>query len=550
MRNLNYLISSLFLSCIFSLSLQAQHTDPNLISVCDSIDYDYFFKHLKYLSSDQLEGRGAGSSGYAKAADYVANELAANGLMPFADSSSYFQRVELVKASMKQDSFNLEIAKESKLITADYGSNLSVVLSPKYERVNEKQEMVFVGYGNIIPQKNINDYDGIDVKGKTVIVALGGPKSIEHPDFNDRNAKFNNAVSQGASGLILFYPKANILQNIIFNKVHGFLSQEMLSLADHSIETLVGSVDLKLMFFAKKGFIREIFKLNGLSLHEELSNIAKGQNSSKELASTLKCSYALNTESIISQNVLALWPGIDPELKNEYVVFGAHLDGLGIGKAIKGDSIYNGMVDNASGVSALLSISQSFTRLAQAPKRSIIFACYTAEENGLLGSAYFANRNPVQNGKIVANINVDMLAQSIETIDMAPLGYSHSTLSEAADFAAKLMNLKIDDNKQAETDYIARSDQISFIKTGVPSLFIAGGQTALNPRINGKKVFDKWMKKTYSSPFDDLHQEYSEKAFLTAIKFDFLTTYYVANVLQEIRWNTDSWLYKKYVLDK
>jgi hypothetical protein len=538
----------LSLIALHSIKLQAQKINDEVISVLKTIEYNYFLEHLKYLASDELKGRGIGSIGFDKAANYVTDEFKKNGLLPYGDSDTYFQEVILSKSSIKKGSFELQIEKNLKTITANYGSNISVVLSPKYENINEKQNMVFVGYGNIIPDENINDYNGVNVKGKTVIVALGGPKGIENSAFNNRQAKFDNAMAQGANGIILFYPKAGLFQNLIFKKVHGFLSKHMLSLADTSIQASIVDIDLKLAIFAKKEFIKEIFALNGLSLKKELRNIAKGNSSSQEFASELNCSYKVEKYSIISKNVVALLPGSDTNLKNEYVVLGSHLDGLGIGKTKKGDSIYNGMLDNASGVSALLSIAKTFNSLSEKPKRSIIFICYTSEENGLLGSNYFANRNNIVNGNIVANINVDMLSQTFETLNVAPLGYSHSNLSKGVDYAANLLKLKIDDNKQAEIDYIERSDQISFIKKGIPALFIAGGYTAVNHKKNGKKSFDKWMKKKYHSPFDDLNQKYSDKAFLTAIKFNFLTTYYISNYLEQIKWNKSGWLYKKYVL--
>ncbi len=550
MRNFKQLQSIIILSLLLSvLNLQAQEIDDNVISVVESTEYDYFFKHFNYLSSDELQGRGIGSVGYSQAANYIANEFKENGLLPYGDSLTFFQEVILSKPSIKKGSFKFKIENKHKSISTEYGSNISVVLSSKYESINEKQKLVFVGYGNILAEENINDYRGVNVKGKTVIVALGGPKGIENPAFDNRLAKFDNAIAQGASGIILFYPKAALFQNLIFKNVHGYLSKKMLFLADTTIKGSIVDIDLKLPVFAKKKFIKDIFKLNDLNLKKELQTIAKGHNSSKELESVVNCSYELKMDSIFSKNVVAVLPGSDVNLKNEYVVVSAHLDGLGIGKAVKGDSIYNGARDNASGAAAILSIAKSFNELSEKPKRSIIFACYTAEENGLLGSTYFANRNNSTNGKIVANINIDMLGQTFETTDIAPLGYSHSNLSEAIDFAAGMLHLKIDDNKQAEIDYIERSDQISFIKKGVPALFMAGGHTAANHKINGEKKFDKWMKHTYHSPFDDLNQEYSDKALLTAIKINFLTTYYISNFMEEIKWNEDSWLYKKYVLE-
>ncbi|MEM6376950.1 MAG: M20/M25/M40 family metallo-hydrolase, partial [Bacteroidota bacterium] len=428
------------------LPIQSQKTQMELMEVCKAIDYDYFFKHLQYLASDELAGRGIGTVGFDQAADYVINEFQKNGLIGLNQPDDYEQAIDFSKLKLQAGSFRLEVKNESKAISAEYGAQVSAVMSAKYGSIDEKQALVFVGYGNIIPELGIDDYDGLDVKGKTVIVALGGPKGMQHQDFEDRNAKFENAVARGASGLILFYPKASLLQNVIFKQVHGFLSKDLLTLADPTIESLV-NVDLRLMLFAKKGFVQEILKLNGLNLKKALRAMAKGQLVSKPLSSSIHCIIGVDKTPVQSKNVVALWPGADPKLKNEYIVLGAHLDGLGIGEAVKGDSIYNGMLDNASGVAALLSISKAFSELGFQPKRSIVFIGYTAEENGLLGSAYFANKNPIKKGKIVANLNMDMLAQTIETSDMAPLGYSHSNLSEATDFAAKQLGFKIDDNR-------------------------------------------------------------------------------------------------------
>ncbi len=523
-------------------------TDKKIHAAVESISYDYFFKHVEYLASDELKGRGLATPEFDMAASYLADEFRKNELLPFGDSGTYFQHIPLLQSAIEPGSFSLEVENESSMVMANYGDEISVVLNPIYEQINEIQQLVFVGYGNVIPEKGINDYAGVDVTGKTVIVALGGPKGMNHPDFDDRNAKFQNAVDQGATGLILFYPKAGLLQNVIFNRVHGFLSKSMLSVADTSIESFIGLPELKLLLFSKKKFIKKVFNQNGFNLQKTLNQMEKGKVISLLLGTSIHCSYTLSNKSLKSKNVVALLPGSDASLKNEYVVIGAHLDHFGIGKPVKGDSIYNGMMDNATGVSALLSISKAFTDNGISPKRSIVFVGYTAEENGLLGSSFFASKNNISDGSIVAKINIDMLAQTIETVDMAPLGYSHSNLSEGADYAAQKLNLKIDNNLEAEKAYIERSDQISFIRQGIPALFIAGGFTAEEPKKDAEKVFNKWMKKRYHSPFDDLDQPYSEIAFLNALKFNFLTVYYLSDRLKKIEWNTNSWLYEKYVL--
>jgi Zn-dependent M28 family amino/carboxypeptidase len=206
------------------------------------------------------------------------------------------------------------------------------------------------------------------------------------------------------------------------------------------------------------------------------------------------------------------------------------------------------MLDNASGCAAILSIGKAFSQLADRPKRSTIFICYTGEEFGLLGSHYFVNKNKIKKGSIVANLNLDMFANLFETISVMPIGYLNSNLSEAVDYSTSNLNLTIGVSKSIEETYVERGDQFSFIKKGIPSIFILPGSTSIDPNINGVKRTNRWLRKYYHSPFDDLNQKYSDKAFLTAIKLNFLTGYFIANNLENIKWNNRSWLLDKYVL--
>lgn len=530
------------------LAAFAQNTDENTISVMNSIEYSYFFKHLKYLSSDELKGRDVGSEGFDKAASYVAEEFKVNGLHPFGDSATYFQKIEFLKPSILKTSFKFQVENNSKSLNGVFGKNVSLLASAKSSKINEKQKLVFVGYGNVIPEEKINDYDGVDVRGKTVIVAMGGPKSIKNQAFYDILLKVYNAESHGAGGIILFYPQSKLFQSLIFRYVHAFLIKSTLYYSDTSIHGAMSDVGLKLCVYAKRSFIKDILNLTGLHFAKELRSIERGENISKELDLSLNCSYTTNIERIYSKNVVSVIPGSDSTLKNEYVVIGAHIDHLGIGKEIKGDSIYNGMLDNASGVAATLSIGRAFSQLTAKPKRSTIFICYTAEEEGLYGSNYFVNKNGIKNGKIVANLNLDMISNLFETKEVVPIGYLHSNLSEAIDYSIGNLNLAIAINKKLDQDYVERGDQLSFIKKGIPSIFIIPGVTPVDPKINGDKLTNRWLWKYYHSPFDDLNQKYSEKAFLTAIKLNFLALHYMTNNLEVIKWNNGSWLRSKYIL--
>ncbi len=540
-------LKKIFSSCSFlflSFGVFAQNVDDSAVTVINSIEYNYFFKHLKYLSSDELQGRGIGTHGYHQAADYVAQELSNNSLLPYGDSGTYFQNIEFLKPSIIKNSVDFRVVAESKSLNGIYGRDVSFLISGKSYRIIEQQKLVFVGYGNIIPEEQINDYEGVDVRGKTVIVAVGGPKSIKNSASEDLFLKLLNAKNQGAAGIILYYPKNGLFQNLIFRYVHDYLVKSSLYFSDTSIHGTLSDMGFKLCAFAKRSFIGEIFRLNGLRLNREI----RKKSSTKQLNINLNYSYSTNIEYIKSRNVVSILPGSDPKLKNEYVVIGAHLDHLGVGRKIKGDSIYNGMLDNAAGCAALLSIGKAFNQLPKKPKRSIIFICYTGEEWGLLGSHYFVNKNEIKNGRIVANLNLDLFSNLFETRGVMPIGYLNSNLSEAVDYSTGKLNMTIAVSKKIEEDYVERGDQFSFIRQRIPSLFILPGSTAIDSKINGLRQTNKWLKKYYHSPIDDLNQNYSDKAFATAIKLNFLTLYYIANTMENIKWNSRSWIYDRYAL--
>lgn len=536
-----------FFLVLISLPCLAQRTDSSIISAMNGIEYGYFFKHLKYLASDELKGRYVGTEGYNKSAGYIAEEFKKNGLIPFGDSGTYFQKVVFLRPSIVKSSVKFKVNKNSKSVNRIYGKNISMLPSAKSKSFSENQKLVFVGYGNVIPEERINDYEGVDVKGKTVIVAIGGPKKIKNAAFDDILLKVHNAERQGATGIVLFYPQRKLLQNLIFKYAHSFLEKSPLYFADTSIHGSMLDVNLTMCVYAKLSFVEKIFKLNGLNLMKVLESIETGKNMSKEFESILNCAYNVGIERVLSKNVVSIIPGIDSVQKNEYVVVGSHLDHLGIGEKVKGDSIYNGMVDNASGCAALLCIGKAFKQLLEKPKRSIIFICYTAEEGGQFGSCYFVNKNGIRNGRIAANLNLDMIANLFESKNVLPVGYLHSNLSEAVDYAISNLSLAVFATKAVDEAYVERGDQFSFIKKGIPSLFITPGNAAVDPKINGYKRTTHWLKKYYHSPFDDLNQPYSDKAFLTGTRLNFLTLYYITNRLDSIKWNSRSWLIDKYV---
>lgn len=531
------------LGVVFAVKAQ----DKNILSVTQSIDYTSFHNHLAFLSSDQLKGRDVGSEGYDLAAKYVAGEFQKLGFKPYGDNNTYFQTVPFIKRSIVSSSIKFQSVLNDNIVNGFYGDNISILTNPNKLKVEESQQLVFVGYGNIMPDKNINDYEGLDVKGKTVIAMLGAPKSVKDYNSFDPFVKVSNAIDQGATGIIIFFKKG-LFQGMIFEQIHNFTGKPVVSLADTAIGQEMANFDMGIAAFAKKDFIKDIFRQNDLNLSSKIRRAKSGKFVSQELSSQISCKYTVKLESYNCKNVVAILPGTDSLLRNEYVTVGAHLDHVGIGNAIKGDSIYNGMWDNATGVASLISFAETFHKESMQPKRSLVFICYTAEEKGLLGSKYYANYNNLGTENIVANINIDMIGGLFPTKDIIPLGYSHSNLSEAVDYTAKSLNLIVDDNKQEENNFLFRSDQASFLEKGIPVLNVANGYTAVDPKINGYKEIEKWMTKYYHSPFDDMNQEYSKEAFHIGLMYNFLTIYYITNIMNDIKWNEDSWIYKRYVL--
>lgn len=538
-------IYTLLISLCISLTGKAQQ---DIVNITQGIDYNYFQKHLEYLSGDNLQGRDVGSEGYDKAAKYVAEEFEKLGCKPYGDNNTFFQSVPFKERSVIPTSIEFQSVLGNNIVDGMYADNISILTSPKNVQVEEQQQLVFVGFGNIIPDKNINDYEGLDVKDKTVIAMLGAPKSLKDYNSFDPFVKVSNAISQGATGIIIFFNKG-LFQNMVFDQIHQFTGRPLVSLADTALDGSMADFNMAIAAFAKKDFINDIFKQNNLNLSSSIRKAKRGQFVSQALKSEINCKYKVKEENYHCKNVVAILPGTDSLLNNEYVTVGAHMDHVGIGKAVKGDSIYNGMWDNATGVAALLSFAETFNKASLQPKRSLVFICYTAEEKGLLGSKYFAAYNNMGIENIVANINIDMVAGLFPTKDIIPMGYSHSNLSEAIDFTAENLNLLVDDNKQEENEYLFRSDQASFLQKGIPVLNVANGYTAVDPKINGYKEIEKWMKKYYHSPFDDLNQGYSKEAFHIGLKYNFLTIYYITNMMEEIKWNEDSWIYKRYVLN-
>ncbi|MFT5542610.1 MAG: Zn-dependent M28 family amino/carboxypeptidase, partial [Arenicella sp.] len=242
-------------------------------------------------------------------------------------------------------------------------------------------------------------------------------------------------------------------------------------------------------------------------------------------------------EALSSPNVVAILEGGDPELKNEYVVFSAHSDHIGIAKTVKKDKINNGAMDNASGTSVLMETARMFANLPQAPKRSIIFIAVTGEEKGLLGADYYARNPKVPEGSMVANVNLDMPILTYEFADIIAFGANHSSMKASVEVAAKNVGLTLSDDPWPEQNLFTRSDHYSFVKQGIPAVFLVPGLQSKNPNIDGSQMFGDFLANNYHKPGDDMSQPFVWAAAKTFTEVNFQIGLALANQAEKPTWN-------------
>jgi hypothetical protein len=524
-------ISSISL-CGFAQHPELQKIDPNRIEGT-----------MRFLADDLLKGRGIGTEGFEIASAYVQSQLVALGLKPASEDGSFKQIIPFKKAITNSNKSYLEI--DNKRLT--WGNDY--ILSPYYEnQISEiEAQMVFVGFGVSSPDFNYDDYKGINVSGKIIVYINGAPDNFpsnEKAYYSTEDVKFQTAIKNGAIGIINFmHPedKRRPWLSTVSRTKNGKLKWvDSLGLIPKSYPDLKGVAtfnqdELENLFGSKYG-----------QFLESLAALNKSNPASFEMGTKARMHIETETENIVSHNLLAEIKGSDPVLKNEYLVYAAHLDHLGISRVINGDSIYNGAHDNAAGISILLEIARTFKNSNQIPKRSILFAIVTGEESGLLGSDYLAHFPPKGKEKIVANISMDMPFFFHPVLDIVPYGAAHSSLGNVTKKAANYLGLSISPDPFPEQVVFIRSDHYSFIKKGIPALFIKSGfKTIPEDKVDWSISDVEWRKTHYHTPQDDMSQDFDYKAATTHVKINYLIGKMVANEIKAPTWNSGDFFGKK-----
>jgi len=511
----------LLLTINFFLFFQAQaqdlSKDKSIKKILALPDKEAIRSRIQYLADDKLLGRRPGTPGYQMAVDYVIEQFKQLGVQPKGDDG-YLQKVVIRTA--KVDSTKVSFMLNDKLF--NYGSDMVVMPDMIKTETLGEAPVVFVGMGISAPYLGHDDYTGIDVKGKVVIMIPEVPSTFsdtERAHFTSMALRAEAAASHGAIGVIAIIKDKTRYKSAYDGSAKG-VQGTVNKNGSVTASRVPNDQNLKFYVVARDTCFRPL-----------VEKLKKG-----DILGTVNVKSTTSFTEGFSYNVVGMIPGTDSKLKNEFVVHTAHLDHLGIRAKVKGDSIYNGAHDNASGVACVLEIAKLYKQAKL--KRSVLMVLLTSEEAGLLGSAYFASNPPVDKSKIITNINSDMPTLIAPLLSIEPLGAWNSTLMNEVTQAARYLNLEIMKDHVPEQVRFTRSDQYSFIREGIPALAIKYGLKTNDPSIDLKKKIDDWTKEHYHKPSDEFREDsFNWDAAVTYVKLNFLIGYLVANAKGKPQWN-------------
>ncbi len=504
----------------------------------DSFSADALAEDIKVLASDEFEGRAPSSPGEDKTVAYLEKRFKDLGLQP-GNGNSFFQQVPLVDITA-DPKMQMHVADETGRSTFNYSDDFMAWTKRVTEEANlDDSELIFVGFGVVAPEYDWNDYEGIDVRGKTVVILVNDPGfGGDDPSFFKGNAmtyygrwtyKFEEAARQGAAGAFIIHETRPAAYP--WEVVSGSWSGPQFDLV---------AEDKNMSRVAVEGWfhidtVTAIFQSAGLNLEElkaqartrDFQAVSLRLNASMSVANTLRFSE--------SRNVIAVLPG--KKQPDEYIINMAHWDHFGIDPSLEGDQIYNGALDNATGTSGLLELAKAYTSLPEKPDRSVAFLAVTAEEQGLLGSKYYG-QNPIFDlNKTAAAFNLDGLNTFGPTKDIIVVGYGNSDLDDYIETAANERGRYVQPDPEPEKGYFYRSDHFAFAKEGVPALYADHGIDHVEfGKEYGLEQRQDYVANRYHKPADEYEESWDLSGAVEDLKLTFITGYRVANAAQFPSW--------------
>jgi hypothetical protein len=493
------------------------------------VSADAFRGHVAFLADDLLEGREAGSRGYDIGARYVATQFETLGLRPGGPDGAWQQPIEFLRYRLRGTP-TLTVAGQ----TFEHRRDLIMRPNPEPAPFTIEAPMVFAGYG--IALGGQDDYAGLDVSGKIVVVFDGYPQGMPS-DVGAHLAydKARVAASHGAAGMIILRTPEQMRRRPW---------ARMVSSANRPGTTWLGpdgqpfaGAGLGFSAIVERPVADAIFLRAPQALDTILRRIAADGSYRPPgfaLGPTARVRREGTSERFRSANVLAVLPGTDPALANDYVLLMAHLDGLGVRGDGQGDRIRNGAMDNATGVATLIEVARAMSRPGNRPRRPILFAAVTAEEIGLLGAEYLASNVPVE-GRVVSVVNLDMPILTYDFQDVIAFGAEHSTMGPIVERAAARMGVRLIPDPLPEQGLFTRSDHYKFVRAGVPSVFLMTGFGG-----EGRQRFTSFLEHEYHSPEDDLRQPFNWQAGARFAQLNYLIAREIADGPEAPQWYADS----------
>jgi len=540
--------AGILLSALLAASCDEPGGAPRALAVAElpAIDAAAVLEHTRELSSDRFEGRAPGSAGEELTVAYLEAQFKAIGLAPGAPDGTFVQRVPLAGITSKPAP--LEVAGAGGRLSFAWRDEVVATTRRVVEQASlEDSELVFVGYGTVAPEFNWDDYKGMDVTGKTLVMLVNDPpvRSTASSDGLDPKMfggpamtyygrwtyKYEIAGQKGAAGVLLVHETEaagypfDVVQNSWTGEQFDLVSEDR-NMGRTAIEGWLG-LDAAHRLFALAG--QDFEALRRAAATPEFTPVSLGVRATMTLANTLR--------TVDSRNVIARLAGSDPDVADEAVVYVAHWDHLGVGTPQDGDAIYNGARDNAVGTAGVVELARAFTRLETAPRRSIVFAAVTAEEQGLLGSRYYTEHPTVPMAKTAAVINIDTLNVNGPTSEMTVIGLGASELDRYLREALAEEQRTVIPDPAPETGRYYRSDHFNFAKAGVPALYADAGVTYANrPAGYGQQMRDDYINRIYHRAADEVEAGWDLSGAIQDLRALFAVGYRVAQADRFPEW--------------
>jgi len=529
----------LFLSPLF-LFLVISCGQPPVDQAAESITAESLKSHIEVLSSDEFEGRAPATRGEDMTVDYLVETMEQIGVAPGMDDGSYIQQIPLLGQQIDGSTASMNIRSNGQVAEQlGYRTDFMAWPSNESESVQLRNaELLYVGYGIQAPEFDWDDYKGADVEGKVLVFKNSDPSNDPEIFEGDSRLyygrwsyKFEKAEEMGALGAIIIHttPTAGYGWSVIENS----WGRERFSLKG---EDDAGSKP-EFNGWLTEEHSENLFELAGLNL-EEMLEAAENRNfepvplESVSLDLTLDATYS----DMSSRNVLGEIRGSDADLMDEYVVFTAHYDHLGITTPVEGDSINNGALDNAAGVSAVLEMANAYKQLEPEMRRSALFLFVGAEEMGLLGSLYWSQNPTIHPGKISANINMDGMQVYGETEDLVLVGYGRNTITDVIRQFADQEGRVVKPDPNPGQGYFYRSDHFSLARVGIPAIFPNPGRDYVNKPEDFIETVDSLSAVNYHSVGDEINEHWDLSGMEKDVRLFFRSGFFILNADEMMSW--------------